>query len=312
MSAVAERSELEEAPARTARRHRSSGEVVGSVELDGSWFSRRVNVPLLHQVVTAQLAARRSGTQSTRTRAEVRGGSRKPYRQKGTGNARQGSIRAPHYSGGGIALGPKPRSYEQRTPRKMIQQALRCALSDRAASGQVVVVDRWAFEAPKTKDALRFLEAAGCEGTVLLVLGREDEVAARSFANLPNVVSVPGDQLSAYDVLAADHVVFTDATLPGESVRVDAAPEKAPGASKAKSATKRAAAKVPAPAAGATEDVAGATEAGATEDVAGATEAGATEAEDVAGASEGAAEDVAPVEDPDAPGGVETSDEESN
>ena len=247
MSTVAERASAagaQDARPASATRFSSSGEVVGSVELDASWFSLPVNVPLLHQVVTAQLAARRSGTQSTRTRAEVRGGSAKPYRQKGTGNARQGSIRAPHYAGGGIALGPKPRSYAQRTPRKMVQQALRCALSDRAASGKVLVVDRWALEVPRTKDALAFLAAASCEGTVLLVLGRDDEVAARSFANLPNVMSVPGDQLSAYDVLLADHLVFTDATLPGEAVRTDAAPaKKAAGAAKAKAPAKKAAPK---------------------------------------------------------------------
>lgn len=207
----------------TVERRASTGELLGHVELDPSVFGVTVNVPLLHQVITAQLASRRAGTQSTRTRAEVRGGSAKPYRQKGTGNARQGSIRAPHYSGGGVALGPKPRSYAQRTPRKMVQQALRCALSERAGSGRVAVVDRWAFEVPKTKDALNFLAAAGCAGTVLVVLGRDDLVAARSFANLPDVATVPRDQLSAYDVLAADHLVFTDATLPGEAVVVDTA-----------------------------------------------------------------------------------------
>ena len=237
----------------TVERRSSSGELVGTVELDGAFFGHPVNVPLLHQVVTAQLAARRSGTQSTRTRAEVRGGSAKPYRQKGTGNARQGSIRAPHYSGGGIALGPKPRSYAQRTPRKMVQQALRCALSDRAGAGKVLVVDRWAFEAPKTKDAVRFLSAAGCSGTVLLVLSRSDEIAARSFANLPHVMSVPGDQLSAYDVLVADHVVFTDETLPGEAVRTDAPPAKVTAAkvtaAKATSPAKKAPAVTTAPAA---------------------------------------------------------------
>ena len=196
-------------------RRSSSGELLGQVGLDGSVFGAAANVPLVHQVVTAQLASGRSGTQSTRTRAEVRGGSAKPFRQKGTGNARQGSIRAPHYSGGGVALGPKPRSYVQRTPRKMVQQALRCALSDRAGSGRLCVVDRWAFAAPRTKDAVAFLAAAGCSGTVLVVLGRDDVYAAKSFANLPEVITVPGDQLSAYDVLVADHVVLTEAVVPG-------------------------------------------------------------------------------------------------
>ena len=209
MSAV-----VELAPVVLERRS-ASGTVLGSVALDPAVFSVPVNVPLLHQVVTAQLAARRAGTQSTRTRAEVRGGSAKPFRQKGTGNARQGSIRAPHYSGGGVALGPKPRTYEQRTPKKMIQQALRCALSDRAANGGLRLVDRWAFEVPKTKEAVRALAALEATGKILVVLSRDDEAALRSFANLPEVLTLPADQLNAYDVLAADVVVFTDATLPG-------------------------------------------------------------------------------------------------
>lgn len=222
----------------TAERRSFSGELLGHVELDPSIFAVTVNVPLLHQVITAQLAARRSGTQSTRTRAEVKGGSAKPFRQKGTGNARQGSIRAPHYSGGGVALGPKPRSYAQRTPRKMVQQALRCALSDRAGAGRISVVDRWAFEVPKTKDAAKYLAAAGCSGTILLVIGRDDLLAARSFANLSNVATVPADQLSAYDVLRADCIVFTDATLPGEAVVIDSTtPAKAKRATKAPPAT---------------------------------------------------------------------------
>jgi large subunit ribosomal protein L4 len=228
----------------TAERRSSSGELLGQVELDATIFGVGVNVPLLHQVITAQLAARRAGTQSTKTRAEVKGGSAKPFRQKGTGNARQGSIRAPHYSGGGVALGPKPRSYAQRTPRKMIQQALRCALSDRASEGRVTVVDRWAFEAPKTKDAAKYLGAAGCSGTVLLVIGRDDVIAARSFANIPDIATLPADQLSAYDVLAADYIVFTDATLPGESSEVAASP-KPKRATKAKAAVEPEAAAEP-------------------------------------------------------------------
>ncbi len=199
-----------------APRWSSSGERLGEQPLAPAVFAVPENVPLLHQVVTAQLASRRAGTQSTRTRAEVRGGSAKPYRQKGTGRARQGSIRAPHYAGGGVALGPKPRSYAQRTPRKMVRQALLVALSDRARRGRVHVVDRFAFEAPRTKDALRFLGGAGLAGTTLVVLGRDDLSAARSFANLPDVVTLPRDQLTAYDVLVADDVVFTDETLPRE------------------------------------------------------------------------------------------------
>lgn len=199
----------------TLHRMSMSGDDLGEVTLDPTVFSVDMNVPLLHQVITAQLAARRSGTQSTRTRAEVRGGSAKPYRQKGTGNARQGSIRAPHFSGGGVALGPKPRSYAQRTPRKMVQQALRCALSDRASGGAVRLVDAWRFTAPRTKDALAALGLLGCSGSILVVLSREDLAATKSFANLPDVTTLPKDQLTAYEVLSADVVVFSDETLPG-------------------------------------------------------------------------------------------------
>src|SRR5215218_8658341 len=142
------------------------GKSAGTVELDQAMFGIQPNVPVMHQVVTAQLAARRSGTQSTKTRAEVRGGGKKPFKQKGTGNARQGSIRAPHYSGGGVALGPKPRKYDQKTPKKMIKLALRSALSDRASEGRVVVVDGWGFDAPKTKSAVSALAGLGVEGRV--------------------------------------------------------------------------------------------------------------------------------------------------
>src|SRR4051794_7538914 len=135
----------------------TAGQDAGSVELPDAVFGVQPNVPLMHQVVTAQLAARRSGTQSTLTRAETRGGGKKPFKQKGTGNARQGSIRAPHYSGGGVALGPKPRTYGQKTPKKMIRAALHSALSDRAADNKVIVVDDWRFETPKTKAAVAAL-----------------------------------------------------------------------------------------------------------------------------------------------------------
>jgi large subunit ribosomal protein L4 len=141
-----------------------SGKDAGKVDLDEQMFGIQPNVPVLHQVVTAQLAARRAGTQSTKTRAEVRGGGRKPFKQKGTGNARQGSIRAPHFSGGGVALGPKPRKYDQKTPKKMIKLALRSALSDRAAEGKVVVLDSWGFDAPSTKAARRALESLESSG----------------------------------------------------------------------------------------------------------------------------------------------------
>src|SRR5207245_10180455 len=139
----------------------------GAVELPDAVFAIEPNVPVLHQVVTAQLAARRAGTQSTRTRAEVAGGGAKPWRQKGTGRARQGSIRAPHWVGGGVALGPKPRSYKQKTPKKMVQLALRSALSDRAIDNKVVVVDDWGIAEPKTKQAKAALAALEPPGQVL-------------------------------------------------------------------------------------------------------------------------------------------------
>jgi large subunit ribosomal protein L4 len=195
----------------------ATGSVVGTIRLDDAIFGVKPNVAVMHQVVTAQLAAARQGTQSTKTRAEVRGGGRKPWRQKGSGRARQGSTRAPHWRGGGVALGPKPRSYRQRTPKKMVQLALHSALSDRAASGRVAVVDRWAFDAPKTKDALdalRALELVG-RGKVLVVLDREAEAAAKSFRNLPDVELLLDSELNAYDVLCSDWVVFTRSTLPG-------------------------------------------------------------------------------------------------
>ena len=185
-----------------------------TVELDDAVFGVTPNVPVMHQVVTAQLAAARSGSQSTLTRAEVRGGGRKPWRQKGSGRARQGSIRAPQWRGGGVALGPKPRSYRQRTPKKMIQLALRSALSDRAAEGRIVVVDSWAFDAPRTREAKAALSALELTGRVLVVLGRDDDVAALSFRNLPEAHVLAASELNAYDVLCSDWVVFTRATLP--------------------------------------------------------------------------------------------------
>jgi large subunit ribosomal protein L4 len=144
----------------------------------------------------------------------VSGGGRKPYKQKGTGNARQGSIRAPHFSGGGIALGPKPRSYSQRTPKKMIKLALRSALSDRAAEGRVAVVDEWGFDAPSTKSAREALGALNLEGRVLVVVGRDDVTTIKSFRNLPEVQLIEVGELNAYDILCNDWIVFTQATLP--------------------------------------------------------------------------------------------------
>jgi large subunit ribosomal protein L4 len=200
---------------RTVTRRSVDGSELGEVELKASIFGIEPNLAVLHQVVTAQLAAARSGTQSTKTRSEVRGGGAKPFRQKGTGNARQGSTRSPQWVGGGVALGPKPRSYAQKTPKKMIQLALRSALSDRAGQGRVALIDAWAFDVPSTKTALRALEALGLSGRVLVVLGDEDGFADRSFANLPEIQTMVVGELNAYDVLCNDWVVFTDGTLPG-------------------------------------------------------------------------------------------------
>jgi large subunit ribosomal protein L4 len=191
-----------------------AGKAKGEVELDVAVFGIQPNVPVMHQVVTAQLAARRSGTQSTKTRSEVRGGGRKPYKQKGTGNARQGSTRAPHWKGGGVALGPKPRSYAQRTPKKMVRLALHSALSDRAAEGKVLVLDGWGWDTPKTKDAVAALKALSIDGRALIVVQRSEVAVARSFRNLQHVQVIDVGELNAYDVLCSDVVVFTTATLP--------------------------------------------------------------------------------------------------
>jgi large subunit ribosomal protein L4 len=190
-----------------------AGKDAGTVTLDEATFAVQPNVPVMHQVVTAQLANRRAGTQSTKTRSEVRGGGAKPYRQKGTGRARQGSTNSPQFSGGGIAHGPKPRSYRQRTPKKMIRLALRSALSDRANEDKIVVVDSWGLDAPKTKDAAAALAALGLDGTVLVVLDRKDTNAALSFRNLPAVQIINVGELNAYDVLCNDYIVFTQASL---------------------------------------------------------------------------------------------------
>jgi len=192
----------------------SAGADAGSLELDATTFGIEPNVPVMHQVVTAQLAARRSGTQSTKTRAEVSGGGAKPWKQKGTGRARAGSTRSPNFIGGGVALGPKPRSYAQKTPKKMIKLALRSALSDRATERKVIVVDEWKFDAPSTKGAIAALSALGVEGKVLLVLDRGDVAAWKSFRNLGHVHIIETAELNTYDVLVSDFVVFTKSTLP--------------------------------------------------------------------------------------------------
>ena len=191
-----------------------AGADAGSLQLDANTFGIEPNVPVMHQVVTAQLAARRSGTQSTKTRAEVSGGGKKPWKQKGTGRARQGSTRSPNWVGGGVALGPKPRSYAQKTPKKMIKLALRSALSDRASEGHVIVVDGWNFDAPSTKGAVAALKALGVDGRALIVLKRDDVEAWKSFRNLPSVHVLEAAELNTYDILVSDFVVFTKDTVP--------------------------------------------------------------------------------------------------
>jgi large subunit ribosomal protein L4 len=266
----------------------ATGTAAGTIELDGSVFGVQPNVPLMHQVVTAQLAAARRGTQSTKTRAEVSGGGAKPFRQKGTGRARQGSTRAPHWSGGGIALGPKPRSYRQRTPKKMIRLALACALSDRLAGGRLVVVDGWGFEAARTKDAVAALAALEVAGKVVVVVAPDDEFAIKSFRNLPDVQLLVSTELNAYDVLCSDYLVFTTAVLPGTTGELVAA--KGGSTATAPTAKKAAAAKA-APAQAPEAAPAQAPEVAPVEaaDAAVETEGAAVEAEDAAVEAEGAA-----------------------
>jgi large subunit ribosomal protein L4 len=190
------------------------GSPSGSVELPDSIFDVQANIPLMHQVVVAQLAAARQGTHKTKTRGEVRGGGKKPYKQKGTGRARQGSIRAPQFTGGGTVHGPVPRDYSQRTPKKMKAAALRGALSDRAREGRVSVVQTFVDgDVPKTKDALQVLGSVAKTEKVLVVLGRADEVNWLSLRNLPTVHLLAADQLNTYDVLVADEVIFTSEAL---------------------------------------------------------------------------------------------------
>ena len=200
---------------RSVSRTSLDGAPLGTVELEPTIFGIEPNMAVLHQVIKAQLAAKRSGTQSTKTRKEVRGGGRKPFNQKGTGGARQGTIRAPHYPGGGIALGPKPRSYEQKTPKKMIRLALHSALSDRAAMERIALVDSFeGWDEPKTKVAVSTLATLGLEGRVLVVLSRDDITAIHSFNNLDYVKTIDAGEINAYDVLNSDWILFTDATLP--------------------------------------------------------------------------------------------------
>jgi large subunit ribosomal protein L4 len=239
----------------------ASGEVTGTLELPDALFDAKVNVPLVHQVVVAQLAAARQGTHDTKTRGEVRGGGRKPYRQKGTGRARQGSTRAPQFVGGGTVHGPTPRSYAQRTPKKMKAAALRSALSDRARGGRVHVVSALVEgETPSTKSAATALAAVSERRHVLVVADREDTLTWKSVRNLETVHLLAPDQLNTYDVLVSDDVIFTqgalatfvgrDASLGDVSDLLAVTPVAKPAK---KAASKTAARKAPAKKAAATE-----------------------------------------------------------
>jgi large subunit ribosomal protein L4 len=214
----------------TKKRDGSDG---ASVELPDALFGIEPNTAVMHQVVTAQLAGKRSGTHSTKTRAEVRGGGAKPWRQKGTGRARQGSIRSPQWRGGGVAHGPKPRDYSQRTPKKMIRLALCSALSDRAADNKVIVVDDWGIDAPKTKDGVKLLEALGLRTKgeraprVLVVLGEGDENAGLSLRNLgERVALISPEGLNTYDVLVNDYLVFSRSSLDTAVARLSGASDE--------------------------------------------------------------------------------------
>jgi large subunit ribosomal protein L4 len=189
------------------------GKKAGSVELPADLFDVQVNVPLIHQVVVAQLAAARQGTHKVKSRGEVSGAGRKPFKQKGTGRARQGSIRAPHMTGGGVVHGPVPRSYAQRTPKKMIAAALLGALSDRARGGRLHAVTAFGETAPSTSVASAFLNSVASSKNVLVVINRQDELSLKSVRNLPNVHVLNSDQLNAYDVLVSDDIVFTQEAL---------------------------------------------------------------------------------------------------
>ena len=192
----------------------ASGSKAGTTDLPAELFDVTANIPLIHQVVVAQLAAARQGTHATKTRADVRGGGKKPYRQKGTGRARQGSTRAPQFVGGGVVHGPQPHGYAQRTPKKMIAAAIRGALSDRARDGRVhVVSDLVLGDTPSTKTALKALATVASSPKVLVVLHRDDDLAWLSLRNAASVHAIAVDQLNAYDVLVNDEVVFTSAAL---------------------------------------------------------------------------------------------------
>jgi len=191
----------------------AAGKKTGSVDLPAAVFDVQTNVPLLHQVVVAQLAAARQGTHSTKGRGEVSGAGRKPFKQKGTGRARQGSIRAPQMTGGGIVHGPTPRSYSQRTPKKMIAAALLGAISDRARGERLHVVESFGTDVPSTKAAASVIALLTTGRNVLVVIERDDEVNLKSVRNLKNLHVITPDQLNAYDVLVSDDIVFTKAAF---------------------------------------------------------------------------------------------------
>jgi large subunit ribosomal protein L4 len=191
----------------------ATGKKTGSVELPGAIFDVQTNVPLIHQVVTAQLAAARQGTHKTKGRGEVSGSGVKPFKQKGTGRSRQGSVRAPEHRGGGIVHGPVPRDYAQRTPKKMIASALLGVLSDRARGDRLHIVENFGTDAPSTKTAASLLADVATSKNVLIVLDRDDLVGQKSLRNLPNVHVLFSDQLNAYDVVVSDDIVFTKAAF---------------------------------------------------------------------------------------------------
>lgn len=237
--------------------HAGDGKKTGEVDLDASWFGIEPNASVMHQVVTAQLAAARSGSANTKTRAQVRGGGRKPWRQKGLGRARHGSIRSPQWRGGGIVFGPTPRSYEQRTPKKMKTLALASALSARAGEGQVKVVEELAWTEPKTKQAKTLLSEIGAGDKALVVIGLENDVARRSFRNLTGVIIIDASQVNTYDVLWAETVVFSQAaldSLTGRGSEAATDTEKAEPAPERKTKPKAAPKPKEKPAATATED----------------------------------------------------------
>ena len=224
----------------TAELYTADGTAKGDVELNEDIFGIEPNTDVMHQVVTAQLAARRAGTHSTKTRAEVRGGGAKPWRQKGLGRARHGSIRSPQWVGGGVAHGPKPRDYSQRTPKKMRRLALRSALSARAAEGQIRVVesfDDWAE--PRTKNATALLAAMGVKGKVLLLAEDHERTAIKSFRNLDHVIASNLGQANTYDVLWAETIIMSRGTLDLGQGALRGTEEHAAGAKEAESAVSR-------------------------------------------------------------------------